>query len=115
MECCVIASEGGTGSFLGKVNVFKMEKEDLQKPLLEKDVAMKAMTWSVVDLVRAVTGMETKKSLSRKTTKKLLSWLSRTTSGGRIVDKLLKHIPLVFSEFAFIVEKTFSGTAKGEA
>lgn len=50
-----------------------MEEEKLEKKLLEKNVAMKAMTWSVVDLEKTVSCLETEKSLLVKMINELLS------------------------------------------
>lgn len=45
--------------FLEEGNDYKMETEKLETTLLEKEVAMKEMTLSVVDLGRTVNSLET--------------------------------------------------------
>lgn len=55
------ASGRGTRSFDGKLNVYMMEKGKREKTLLEREVGMKELTWSVVRLERTVNRLETKK------------------------------------------------------
>lgn len=51
---------------LKELHLYKMGKEKLENMPLEKRVAMKAMTWSLVDLVRIIHRPETKKSSMMK-------------------------------------------------
>lgn len=78
------------------VNDFKKKKEKVENTLLENNVAMKGITRYLVDLERTVKSLETGKSLLMETNKEIVScsW-QRTLSGGRITDKLHKHISAV--------------------
>lgn len=55
------------GCWLEEVNSFKMEKWNIENALLEKVVAMKVMTRSVVDLARIVILRETERDVFVKT------------------------------------------------
>lgn len=71
-----------------------MKNEKPAKTLIKKKVAMKAMVWSVVCLEKPLNPQETSKSLLMKTSEEFHSFSSQNTkSGGRITNKLLKHIP----------------------
>lgn len=77
-----------------------------EKRLLEKEVAMNAMKWFAEDWEVNEDRLETKKSLLMKKNKEVVScYTQMTTSGGRIIDKLLNHTPLVYLGFTFNIEK----------
>lgn len=83
-----------------------MEKEKLQKALLEKAIEMKAIIRSAADLERAVSRLETDKCLSMKENEQHFLCLSRkSTSGDRTTDKSLKYNPSVYLRLACNVEK----------
>lgn len=83
-----------------------MEKEKPEKAPLEKKVAMRAMTRSIVRPEITVVFLETGRGLPMKTDKELLSCSSSTTNtGGAIMDKVQKTFPLLYVRFAFSVEK----------
>lgn len=73
---------------LDEKNVYKIKKEELERTLLEKKIAMKAMTPSLVDLESSVIPQETHNILVVKTIVKFLSYsFQNTTSGGRATNK----------------------------
>lgn len=77
-----------------EVILYKVEKETLEKTLIEKKGAMKAMIRVLVDLTKWVMRLEKRKCLLIKTNKTLLSCSSQTTSGGgRITEKMVNNIP----------------------
>lgn len=91
--------------FLEELNAYKIEEEKLERKLPENVVAMKAMTWSVVDFERTVNLLGTEKCLLMKTNKELFSCSPPTTThGGLNEDKLLKHISPLYLGFAINVE-----------
>lgn len=74
--------------------------------MLKKKVAMRTMKWHVVDLERNVNCPEMEKGLLMKTSEKLCFYTLQTgTSSGRITNKMVKHIPLVYITLASSVEK----------
>lgn len=60
--------------FLKETNVHKVNKEKLERKVLERRVAIKSMTWFVVDLGRTEKLVETVISLPEKNSKELLSY-----------------------------------------
>lgn len=83
-----------------------MEKEILEETLLETEVAMEFITQFVVDLERVLNRLEKEKGFFTKRDKRLFYCASQmTTSGGRKTEKLLKHDPPVYLEFACNLEK----------
>lgn len=75
-----------------ELDTYKTENEKM-KTFLEKEVPMKAMKRSLVDLDSSVICLETEKYLLISKNEELLSCLSsRTMSRGRITDKLLLNI-----------------------
>lgn len=93
--------------FLGEVNDYKLKKVKLEKTLLKNEIAMKAMTRSVVDLVRDVYHLKTEKSFLMKRNEEPVSYLSPTSTGsGRMTNMLLKHIPPVYLELVLNIWKT---------
>lgn len=88
----------------------------LEKALLGKKVAMKGMPRFPVEMERTVSCTDREKSLVLKTCKELLcrSWPT-TTSGGRIVNKLLKHNPQEYLGFSFNVDKAVLKDCSREA
>lgn len=88
------------------VNAYLMEKEKLRKTILEKRVATKAMTWSLVDLERTVNRLEKGNRLLTRMNQEPLYWSSQTAmSDGRITDKFLKHILPLYLTLAFNIVK----------
>lgn len=66
-------------------------KEKLGKTLLGKEVAMRAITQSVVDIERSMISVETGKRLFMNTNEELLPCsLKTTTKGGRRTGRLLE-------------------------
>lgn len=47
---------------LEKVNAYKLAKKIPEKTMVEKDVAIKSMKWSIMDLKRALNPRKTEKS-----------------------------------------------------
>lgn len=93
---------------LGEGSAYKMEKEKLEKTLLEEDAVLKEITPSVEDVERILNPLKTEKSMLIESNKKLVSCSSKTTeSGGRITGKLLKHIVPVYLEFLCTLRKQF--------
>lgn len=77
-----------------KANVYKMEKEKYEKTIIEKEVAMEAMRWSVVDLGRTLNCLETEKRLLLNRNEALASYLRQTpASGSQTTFRRVKHIP----------------------
>lgn len=76
-------------------NDYEMEKEKFEKMMIEKEVPMKSMAGSVVDLETTTKLLQTGKSLLMKTDKEFISCSSQTTmAGDLIMDKLIKIFPL---------------------
>lgn len=85
-----------------------MEKEKCEETFLEKDVAMKAIISSVVDLERKVICLGTDKSCLMNTDENSLFRLLQTTiSGGQITDKVLRNNSPVYLGLAHNAEKQF--------
>lgn len=82
---------------LEELNLYKMDSEEREKSLLEKEVAMKRMARYLKYLERIVNHLETEKSLLIKKNKELLSFsLEAATSGTKITDKTLITFVFVF-------------------
>lgn len=58
---------------LDEVGAYKMEKKKHEKTMLEKEVEMEAMTWSVMDSERPMNRLETEKSLLEKPNEEITS------------------------------------------
>lgn len=83
-----------------------MGKEKYKKILLEKEVAMKTLTLSLVDLEMTVNSLEVEKSLLMNTNKELVSYSSETaTSNIRVTEEFLKYITSLYLGFAINVKK----------
>lgn len=81
-----------------------MEKMNFVRRLLEKGVATKAMTRSVMDLEKTDNLLETWYGLLMKAKEEFLSCSLQTiTSRGRIMHKLLKQLRSVQPKFAIKV------------
>lgn len=97
------------GSLLEELSAEKRVERKLENTLLElleKNIAMKAMTLSLVDLERSMTRPELENCLLVMTNEELLSYLSqRTTSSSRITDNFMKNISFLYLIFAFNVER----------
>lgn len=79
-----------------------MKRKNLWGTLLDEKVPMKEMTLSLVDHKRSLYLLKTEESSLIGTSKDQLFCALRTTmSGGRIMDKLLKIIPLMYLYFTF--------------
>lgn len=84
-----------------------MPKEGFEETLLKKYVAMKAMTWSVVDLEWTMNVLKTEKCVLMKKHGELLSCSSQTTmNSGQITDRLLEHIPSLYVGFVIDAQKS---------
>lgn len=78
---------------LEDMKAYEIETEKLEKTLLEIKVGMKAMTWSVIDLERTMSLLETDKTLLMKKNEGLASCSSHTTrSDCQITEKFQKPI-----------------------
>lgn len=74
-----------------EVKVSKMEKEKLAKTLLEKEVARKSLTRSVLNSESNVNRLETEESFLVRSNKTLVSCSTQTTTScGQITDKSLR-------------------------
>lgn len=83
-----------------------MEKEKLEKILLEEEVVIEAMTWALLKLERSVISLKSQNSSFMKTSKELHFCLSQTsTYNTRNTDDLLKNSTPIFVGFALNVEK----------
>lgn len=81
------------------MTVYMMENEKLEKMLLEKEIEMKAMTWTVASSERTVKCLKTEKSPLMHRRKEVFSCLlQKITSSGQITAILLKYIPPVYIE-----------------
>lgn len=84
-----------------------MENDQLYSILLEKEVRMKALTLSPVDLEKVIYRHKVEDCLLMKTNVEWPSFPRRTsTSRSRGMDRPSRHIPDVRLDFAFNVEKT---------
>lgn len=101
---------------LEESSVCRMEKKRLEKTLLEKKVSMKAKRRFVVDSERTANLLETEKGLLLKKNNEPVSCLSQTAmSVGKIMDKLLKYIPLQVKDFRSMLRKQLGGTVAEKA
>lgn len=78
---------------LEDIKAYRMNILNLEKTLLDREIAMKRMTQSVVYLKRTASRLKTDNRFLMKTNKNLPSHSWKTTmSRGRITEKLLTHI-----------------------
>lgn len=97
------------------VSAYEMEEKKLEKAVLGSKIAMKAITWSILDLEKTVNCLDTEKSLLMNTSDELLHCsLQKTTRGDRVSDRLLKPIPPAYLGFEFSVQKAITKFCRTE-
>lgn len=99
--------EKDRNSLLEEVNTYKVDKDECEKILIEMEVAMITITWSLVDVKESMNCFYIKKGLYMKRKEWLpLHPTQETTGDGQVMYKLLKNISPLYLRFVFKVEKT---------